>query len=406
MLFVSRSVRGSWPIITPKYSAMGVHASSFSVRQPTARPPLGSGVGAGQNQQKRKPGINENYARELMELHTLGVDGGYTQKDVQEVARCFTGWTIDRPRMVARFVFRPNIHDDGEKTVLGHKIPAGGGERDGEMVIDILAHHPSTARFISTAMARRFISDNPPQPLVDRLAKVYMQTGGDIREMMHTILTSPEFYSVEAYRAKIKSPFELAASAIRAMGGDTDGSPALAQFVARMGEPLYRYQAPTGYPDRASQWVNSGALLQRVNFSLALSANKIPGTAVRLSSDLSQPATGPQLMDRAIAELLAGDVTQQTRTILEKQFADETFTGNPQPDGIEATPVSAEGPGMQRDPSERNEMTPIGPGRRGSNGRGPVEDWPIVVNKSGGAPDPMLAKAFGLVLGSPEFQRR
>ncbi|HXG68877.1 MAG TPA: DUF1800 domain-containing protein, partial [Blastocatellia bacterium] len=142
---------------------------------------------------RRKPGINENYAREIMELHTLGVDGGYTQKDVQEVARCFTGWTIQRPRQDGSFVFREWMHDDGEKVVLGQKIPAGGRMKDGEKVIEILAKHPNTAKFISTKLARRFVSDNPPQSLVDRVAGVYLKTGGDIREMMKTILTSPEF---------------------------------------------------------------------------------------------------------------------------------------------------------------------------------------------------------------------
>jgi uncharacterized protein (DUF1800 family) len=168
----------------------------------------------------RKPGINENYAREIMELHTLGVEGGYTQKDVQEVARCLTGWTLDRPRQGTEFVFRPFMHDNGEKTVLGHKIPAGGGIKDGEMVIDILAHHPSTAKFISTKLARRFVSDTPPQALVDRVASVYTKTDGDIREMLRTIVTSPEFHSKEAHRAKIKSPFELAVSAVRALSAD------------------------------------------------------------------------------------------------------------------------------------------------------------------------------------------
>src|SRR5262245_29654135 len=223
---------------------------------------------------KRKPGINENYARELMELHTLGVDGGYTQKDVQEVARCFTGWTIDRPRQGGGFVFRSFMHDDGEKTVLGHKIPAGGGEKDGEMVIDILSHNPNTAKFIATKLTRKFVSDKPPQALIDRVAATYNRTDRDIAEMLRTILTSPEFNSRDAYRSKIKSPFELTASAIRALGGDTTGSPQLAAFVSRMGQPLYQYQAPTGYPDRAEQWVNTGDILERLNFGLAFSCNR------------------------------------------------------------------------------------------------------------------------------------
>ena len=203
----------------------------------------------------------------------MGVDGGYSQKDVQEVARAFTGWTIDRPKVRGSFIFREALHDKGEKTVLGHKIDAG-GIKDGEEVIELLAHQPNTARFISTKLVRHFVSDDPPQSLVDKVAAVYMKTDGDIREMLRTIFTSAEFYAPEAYRAKTKSPFELAVSAIRAVGGDTDGSPRLAQEIGRMGQPLYQYQAPTGYPDRASQWTSSGSLVERLNFGIALSAGQ------------------------------------------------------------------------------------------------------------------------------------
>ena len=230
---------------------------------------------------KRQPGINENYGRELMELHTLGVDGGYTQQDVQDIARAFTGWTIDAPRRSGQFLFRPRMHDNGPKTVLGHKITAG-GVRDGEMVIEILAKHPSTAHFISTKLVRRFVSDNPPEALVKHVADVYMKTGGGIREMLHTIFTSAEFYAPEAVRAKTKNPFELAVSAIRALSGTTDGSPRLAQMIGRMGEPLYQAQPPTGFPDRGDYWLGNAAVLERLNFAVALTANRIPGTTVSL----------------------------------------------------------------------------------------------------------------------------
>ncbi|HYV07568.1 MAG TPA: DUF1800 domain-containing protein, partial [Blastocatellia bacterium] len=272
--------------------------------------------------QNRKPGINENYAREIMELHTLGVEGGYTQRDVQEVARCFTGWTLDRPRRGTAFAFRDFMHDNGEKTVLGQKIPAGGGIKDGERVIDILAHQPATAKFISTKLVRKFVGDTPPQSLVDRVASVYQKTDGDIREMMRTIVTSPEFYSVDAYRSKIKSPFELAASAIRALDGELTFPQQTTQFIAKMGQPLYLYQAPTGYPDRADQWVNTGALLERLNYGLALSTNKLRGARV----DVKRVAAGTdtsdkqQVMERAIAALLNGEVSPQTRTVLDRQL--------------------------------------------------------------------------------------
>jgi uncharacterized protein (DUF1800 family) len=235
-------------------------------------------------------GINENYARELMELHTMGVDGGYTQKDVQEVARAFTGWSIEGPRRTGTFIFRPRVHDPGEKLVLGHRINAG-GIKDGEMVIDILANHPSTARFIATKLVTRFVNDNPPESLVSRVAGVYRNTDGDIREMLRTIFTSSEFYSSEAMRSKTKSPFELVVSAIRTLNGTTDGSRALAQMIARMGQPLYQYQPPTGFPDRASEWMSNGSIVERLNFAVALTANRIPGTTVSLNAPPKEVVT-------------------------------------------------------------------------------------------------------------------
>src|SRR5689334_6451734 len=225
-------------------------------------------------QQQQRRGINENYARELMELHTLGVDGGYTQKDVQEVARCFTGWTIFQPRGGAAaanammgeagrrnagtFFFNARVHDDGEKTVLGHKIPAGGGIKDGLMVLDILAHHPSTAKFVATKLVRHFVSDTPPPGLVDRVAATFTKSDGDIRETLKAIFFSKEFNSAEAYRVKIKRPFELVISAIRSLGADTNGGPGTHQWIARMGEPLYGFQTPNGYSDAAENWVKIG----------------------------------------------------------------------------------------------------------------------------------------------------
>jgi uncharacterized protein (DUF1800 family) len=206
------------------------------------------------------------------------VEGGYTQKDVQEVARCFTGWTIDRPFQGGGFVFRPWMHDAGGKTVLGVSIPAGGGISDGERVIEILSRHPSTARFISRKLCQRFVSDDPPPQVVERAAQVFLKTGGDIREVLRTILTSPEFYSQPAFRSKVKSPLELAASAIRAVDGDTNGAPALHEWLRKMGEPLYQYAFPTGYGERSAAWVNAGVFFNRINFAAAFANNQIAGT--------------------------------------------------------------------------------------------------------------------------------
>jgi uncharacterized protein (DUF1800 family) len=227
--------------------------------------------------QQQKRGLNENYGRELMELHTLGVDGGYTQADVVNVARAFTGWTIDQPRQGGSFRFEPRFHDEGEKVVLGHHIRAGGGENDGQQVLDILARHPSAAKFISTKLVRRFVSDTPPPALVDRAAQRFLETDGDIREVLRTILTSPEFFASDAYRAKVKTPFEFVVSSLRATGSDVTDAMPLVQQVAQLGEPLYRCQPPTGYADKAETWVNTGALLSRMNFALALVTGHMRG---------------------------------------------------------------------------------------------------------------------------------
>jgi uncharacterized protein (DUF1800 family) len=290
-----------------------------------------------QQPQRQRRGINENYARELMELHTLGVDGGYTQKDVQEVARCFTGWTIFQPRgggaavnampgesarrTAGTFFFNGRAHDDGEKTVLGHKIPAGGGLKDGLATLDILAHHPSTAKFIATKLVRHFVSDTPPPALVDRVAAAFKKSDGDIRETLKAIFFSDEFNSPEAYRAKIKRPFELVVSAIRTLGADTNGGPGTHQWIARMGEPLYGFQTPNGYSDAAETWVNTGGLLERMNFGLALAGNRIQGTRVDLAKLIAQEKS--KLIDESLKLIVAGDISAGTRETLMKQI-DET----------------------------------------------------------------------------------
>ena len=286
--------------------------------------------------QQQRRGINENYARELMELHTLGVDGGYTQKDVQEVARCFTGWTIFQPRGGAAaanailgeagrrnagtFFFNARVHDDGEKTVLGHKIPSGGGIKDGLEVLDILSRHPSTAKFIATKLVRHFVADDPPKSLVDRVAATFTKTDGDIRESLKTIFLSKEFNSTEAYRVKIKRPFELVVSAIRTLGAETNGGPGTHQWIARMGEPLYGFQTPNGYSDAAESWVNTGGLLERMNFGLALAGNRVQGTRVDLSKFTNGDKSQAKVMDESLKTILAGEISATTRETILKQL--------------------------------------------------------------------------------------
>jgi uncharacterized protein (DUF1800 family) len=309
--------------------------------------------------QGRRAGLNENYARELMELHTLGVDGGYTQQDVREVARAFTGWTIERPRQDARFVFRSAMHDRADKVVLGRSIRAG-DERDGEEVLDLLALHPATARFIAAKLVRRFVADEPPAPLVERVAAAYRATGGDVRAMLRVVFASPEFLAGPATGAKIKKPSEFVASAARAVGAsaDTRGALALARAAAEIGEGFYEAVPPTGHPDRAEAWVNPGALLARLNFALALAEGRLPG--VRL--DLDRLVRGadrrrPQVVLHALlGELLHGRVGAQTRGVLAAQL-------------------------------ELPEITRL-------------------TADDGGAADTDVAKLTALVLGSPEFQRR
>ena len=260
---------------------------------------------------KLRRGLNENYARELLELHTLGVDGGYTQRDIVEVARCFTGWTIADPRTDPHFVFRPGMHDFGPKVVLGHVLPGGRGIEDGEEVLRILAAHPSTARFVSAKLVRRFVADDPPLALVDRTAATYQRTNGDIRSMLRTIFESPEFWSRTSVRAKVRSPLELVAASVRALDATVDDPLPLAKAVARIGEPLYGAPAPTGYPDRSGTWLGSGAVLARIDFGLQLAAGRIPGTAVDLSPLAA--ASAEEVVQKVAARLGAPELTEKTR---------------------------------------------------------------------------------------------
>ena len=270
------------------------------------------------NQKKNAPkGLNENYGRELMELHTLGVDGGYTQKDVTEVARAFTGWTIDKPRQGGGFTFDARIHDTGQKVVLGHVIKAGAGESDGEQVLDILARHPSTAVFIATKLVRRFVSDAPPQALIERVAARFRDTDGDLREVMRAILTSPEFLSPDVYRAKVKTPFEFVVSALRATGASVQDARPLVRELQQLGMPLYQCQPPTGYKDTADAWVNTGALVGRMNLAVRLAGGQLRGTSIaglQSSVDLQSPADG----DAAIARFLSGEASESTRATISK----------------------------------------------------------------------------------------
>ena len=334
MLFYLDNWQSAAPEGAPTSAAMnnrqrqGARPRAFGRRGGIRLPPPGRTMAdlppAAQNRRPR--GLNENYARELMELHTLGVDGGYTQKDVQEVARAFTGWTIGNPRQGGGFEFEPRMHDDGEKIVLGHRIKAGGGKRDAEEVLDILAAHPSTARFIATKLVRRFVSDEPPASLVDRAAARFRDTKGDIREVVRTIVTSAEFFAPGAYRAKVKTPFEFVAAAVRATSADVVNAMPLVQAMRDLGMPPYQCQPPTGYADRADAWVNTGALLNRMNFAVALTSGRLRVDKAAAFADLRGSASAPKFADpgasaSAPRTRIAGNLTVSRDTIVEEILA-------------------------------------------------------------------------------------
>ena len=291
---------------------------------------------ARRNPNARRRGLNENYGRELLELHTLGVDGGYSQKDVIDVARCFTGWTIGNPRKGGAFEYKDKLHDKGQKTVLGHVIRAGGGMNDGLRVIEILAHHPSTAHFISLELAQRFVADNPPPSLVDRMAQTFLKTGGDLRAVTAAMVDSPEFWSEGAYKAKVKTPFEMVVSSLRAANANVSSAFSVARQLERLGEPLYRKVEPTGYSNANAEWISSAGLLDRMNFAMALTHNRVPGAKVNASTWQVVAAQDPMML---AGVLLAEDPSIQTRTaiqkmlsdpVLQQQLATSTEAGTPQ----------------------------------------------------------------------------
>jgi uncharacterized protein (DUF1800 family) len=360
--------------------------------------------------QQNQRGINENYARELMELHTLGVDGGYTQKDIVEVAKAFTGWTIADPRGYRRaaaamiqgneeerfnriqrrmgipddvesggFFFNQRMHDNGSKVVLGHTISEG-GIKDGLKVIDILVSHPSTAKHIARKLAVKFVSDKPSEDLVKRVAKAFSGSKGDIKATLKALFHDKEFFAPENYRAKIKTPFELAVSSIRALGGDTNAGPSMVAMLNKLGEVPYGYQAPTGYPDTAEDWVNTGALLERMNYAVAIASNRIPGSRVNLAHYAAKDKA--KLLDTAIASILHGEISPSTKSNLEKQMK-------------QPLPVVKAG----TDTDEEMDM----PSMRGGQPGGANQRQARLIEPSG---DPEVFKVVSLVLGTPEFQRQ
>ncbi|MDB4877093.1 MAG: hypothetical protein JWM41_3539 [Gemmatimonadetes bacterium] len=356
-------------------------------------------------QQQAKRGLNENYARELMELHTLGVDGGYSQKDVQEVARALTGWTFNR--QTGDFVFNPNVHDAGEKTVLGHRLPAGRGEQDGEDVLDIVARAPATARFITTKLARHFVSDDPPKALVDRCSSTFTKSDGDIRETLRCVVTSPEFFSRAAYRVKVKTPFEVVASGLRAVNAQPDTTPRTAQIVSRLGQPIFGRQTPDGWPDRGDAWMNTGAILNRINFGLSLAAGQVPGARMEGWPQFDSLRTLPRSdqVDGVVKAMLGGQVSAETRQVL-MSGENPMLTGNtssvkgPPANDVNGMAIVDDGdPMMGGKGAKQPAQQAAGKGfPRGAAAQ--IPGFGRQVNLQG------LPQVVGLALGAPEFQRR
>jgi len=268
-----------------------------------------------------KRGLNENYGREIMELHTLGVNGGYTQKDVTEVARCFTGWTIFQPLRQAQFVYNDRLHDHGEKVVLGRTIKAGGGMSDGLEVLDLLARSPATAHHITYELAQRFVADDPPEALVDRMARKFLSSDGDLRQVMETMVSSPEFFEPQYFDNKVKSPLELVVSSVRALGADVSNPTRLTQLVAAMGQPLYGKEPPTGYANTGDQWVSSSGLIARMNFALQMAANQVPGVQVDLSPFADGEARPAAVEQTLYADLLGRPAAPGTQATIARVIA-------------------------------------------------------------------------------------
>jgi uncharacterized protein (DUF1800 family) len=290
-------------------------------------------------------GINENYARELLELHTLGVDGGYTQQDVIEVARIFTGWSIQRPQQGGGFEFHEWAHDYGEKTVLGVRFPAGHGMDEGVRLLKLLASLPATMHHVSRQLCQRLVNDEPPDGCVDDAVAAWKRSSGDMRDVVRAIVRGPDFWAPENIRAKVKTPLEFVVSAVRAVGGDPDTTPRLAQVVARLGQPLYRHVAPDGYPEREEAWVNSGALLDRMNVAVALAAGRLPGIAVGLDSVAPATADAERLIAAVNDGILGGTMSDNTRRVLRQQLAD---VGDPVAARALAVGLALGGPEFQR----------------------------------------------------------
>ena len=383
-------------------------------------------------QGKKNKGLNENYAREVMELHTLGVDGGYTQADVTQAARVLTGWTIypitdygpagNMKKFIERFpenklqekgfvregdfLFAINRHDDEEKTVLGKKFAAGVGYEEGVELLSMLAHHQSTAKFICKKLATRFVNDNPPQSLIDKMAKTFLLKDGDIKQVILTMVTAPEFWSKEALREKTKSPFELAISSVRSLNAEVNLPFQLNNWITKMGQKIYFYQAPTGFPDKAQYWINTGALLNRMNFGLALASQRIPGIKFDLAAlnNYKEPESTDAAL-KAYSKLLMPERNVDATIKRLTPLLTDPNIGKKVNDAADKTVASTDKNIMVKEEDAMvengNEKIP----KEKVNKKNNVKKGDMAITTSFGN-NSMLSQVVGIIIGSPEYQRR
>jgi uncharacterized protein (DUF1800 family) len=333
-------------IATAESPAMLFYLDNARSVAPGSSPPFPSSARrrGDQGARSRPTGINENYARELLELHTLGVDGGYTQQDIIEVARIFTGWSIERPERGAGFVFRDWTHDHGTKHVFGLTFHDEGKD-EGRKLLKFLANQPATMHHVSSKLCARFVADEPPDGCIDAAVAAWQKSRGDIRAVLRAIFMSPDFWARDAVQAKVKTPFEFVVSALRAIAADPDTTPQLAQMVARLGEPLYQQPAPTGYAETEAHWVNSGALLARMNAAVALAGGRLPGIDANLDTVIPATTDHSQLVSTVDERILGGTMSAHTKSVILEQLNDMT---DPQQARALAVGLALGGPDFQK----------------------------------------------------------
>lgn len=427
LMYLDNSTSSGVNVPMADQDMMGMSDMGMSTEQKNKRKEKVKKINQQIQQKKKQGGLNENYAREVMELHTLGVDGGYTQSDVTQAARVLTGWTlaplgkegygVGNRALIERlgesglkekgfvldgeFFFNANRHDNAEKVVLGKKFPAGRGYEEGVELLKMLAHHQSTAKFISKKIAARFVNDVPPTTLVDKMAKTFASSNGDIKSVLITMVNAPEFWSKEALREKTKSPFELAMSAVRSLDAKITQPYELYSWINRMGQQMYYYQAPTGFPDNGQYWINTGSLLNRMNFGLAFASQRIPGVSLNLAklNDNKEPESVEAALVTYSKLIMPERDLGQTIARLKPMLNDPNLQQKVAKAAEQNSANKQNNTGMQTMDmaGEKKEKFKMGSGKK-------ANENPVIRQQAG--TNNMLAQVVGVIIGSPEFQRK